>query len=602
VKLWNLFLALVLMSVSQISWSQEVVKKEYETVIERPVFQSTNRVILDQKKIQETKAPNLTTLLATQANLTVSNSNFQPGAIYLRGGDAGHILILVDGLPFYDASTLQRTVNLNDFDIKTIRRIEILKGSQSVLYGGQALSGVIKIETFPREMTPKYGAAGELGERNYRKVSAADFQPVSENSGVLVRAQASARDNRSPVLDSSLTYPSQLLSGDLGFMTQGTWNFFVKAQQINDKTHIANSNPATYQAVDAQQFIVETDIKGLSMGASSSSTLWRPQILAGYQISDRSFTEDPVTNSKYGGSLWNIRLEATPLDLEEVQILTGASYLKESFVYREAGAEVADSFNEQKGLFVKATYEPTPIVALESGVRTDFYKNSNHTESAQLGVTLYNALKFEYSTGFKAPSLSQLYSNYGNPDLQPEKSQSLSVSYETQLGQSQSFSASIFQTRLEGLIAILGTNPGRLFNVAKAETKGAEVQYSAETNFRLRTDLALGYQEPRDLENDRWLLRRPRESGSIRLTQKFGDTYAVGVEVLGNGERLDYFGGGQYGTLPAYFLTNVFASKALSENSSLYIRGSNVANDRYEDSRGYFNEGAFYFAGIEISN
>src|SRR5690349_21361478 len=116
--------------------------QKYETVIEDVSFNSASKVILDEETIKKSKAPSVTSLLATQANISVSSSNLQPGSIFIRGGDSSHILILVDGIPTYDASTIQKTMNLNTIDVKQIRRIEIIKGAQSVLYGGQALTGV----------------------------------------------------------------------------------------------------------------------------------------------------------------------------------------------------------------------------------------------------------------------------------------------------------------------------------------------------------------------------------------------------------------------------------------------------------------------------
>jgi iron complex outermembrane receptor protein/vitamin B12 transporter len=596
-----LILALLLGSVS---WAQEATPEKgqkYETVVYGGSFNSTSKIVLEENEIRQSKATNLTTLLATQANISISNSNIQPGSIYLRGGDASHVLILVDGLPFYDASTVQRTINLNQIDIKTIRRIEILKGSQSVLYGGQALSGVIKIETFPKEMSSKYGVFAEGGERNYKKAGGAVFVPTSVNQGLLARIEGAEKDNRSPVLDSSETYRGRLFTGDLGYLYSSDYDAFFKVGQIADRNEISDTNPFTYKAIDAKDFVAETNIRSLTAGLNLKKSSAKPKLLVGYQNSDRSFIQRPSADQKYGANLWNIRFESLPLDVEAAQILLGASYVKEDFIYRDSGLELANAFNEQKGLFSKGTLTLGPV-NLEAGLRTEYYKKQDHIESYQLGLSAFDLVKFEYSTGFKAPSLFQLYSIYGNQDLKPEKAQTYSVSFENQLNKSQYVSLAFFETHFSDLITTQGSYPNlKYYNVSRAETRGVEFQYSHQLESGLRGDLSLGYQEPRDVEKSQWLLRRPLQSGSLRLTQNF-QPYEIGYELMGNGERVDRFSNTEYGSLPAYFVSNTFASMQVNTQTSVYIRGNNIFNERFEESRGYFNEGAFWLAGVELTN
>ena len=246
-----------------------------ETVIEDRSFSSTSKIILDEAAIQKSRAPNITTLLSTQANIAVSTSNLQPGSIYLRGGDSGHILILVDGLPFYDASTVQRTMNLNEIDIKSIRRIEIIKGSQSVWYGGQALTGVIKIETFPKEIEKHQSATIEAGMRNYKKASAYGLQPLGDHDAVLARAQGSEKDNRSPMLGSEETYRGKLWSGEVGYLHQGDSDFFAKLGQLNDRNQITNTQftpPGftNFAAIDGNWVVSDVALTHLVVGWSGT--------------------------------------------------------------------------------------------------------------------------------------------------------------------------------------------------------------------------------------------------------------------------------------------------------------------------------------------
>jgi iron complex outermembrane receptor protein/vitamin B12 transporter len=573
-----------------------------ETVIRDNAFNSTSRIVLDEAAIRKSKAPNVTTLLSTQANIVVSNSSIQPGSIFLRGGDSSHILILMDGLPFYDASTVQRTLNLNEIDIKSIRRIEVIKGSQSVLYGGQALTGVIKIDTFPQDTESRSMAAVEAGRRDYSKVSVFGLKSLGDEDAVLARAQSSGKDARSPVLDSKETYWGRLHSGELGYLHRGTWDSFFKLGEINDENEITNSDPVTYKAVDASGFVASVDIKSLMGGVVGKNHPVKPKILLGYQVSDRSFIQRPMADWKYASSLLNVRGEATPVDEDKLTVFTGVSYSKETFVFRDSDVEQANAFNEQKGIFGKLNWYLQPRVVFELGLRSDFYKKSDHIESYQAGISFFDMLKLEYSTGFKAPSLFQLYSTYGNVDLLPEKAQTYTLSFEEQVGDQQSLSFSLFETHFNNLITTQGAYPAlKYYNVSRAVTKGGEVQYSYQTLSMLKADFSVGYQEPWDVDAARWLLRRPLKTASVRLTKSW-EKYDVGYEVTAIGDRLDRISTAEYGSLDSYMVSNVFASQQINDQQSIYLRGSNIFSQRFEESSGYFNEGAFWLVGYEIKN
>lgn len=575
-----------------------------ETVIQDSAFNSTSKVILDEGAIRKSKAPNITTLLATQANMAVSNSGLQPGSIFLRGGDSGHILILVDGLPFYDASTVQRTLNLNEIDIKSVRRIEVIKGSQSVLYGGQALTGVIKIETFPQDTESRSAATLEAGRYDYSKISLLGVKSLGDQDAVLARAQSSGKNARSPIWESTETYWGRLHSGELGYLHRGEWDSFFKIGQINDENEITASNMATYGAVDTSGYVASLDIKSIMGGVVGKNHAAKPKLLLGYQASERSFIQRPTADQKYGSSLLNVRGETTPIDHEELMLFAGASYIKETFVFRNNSVQSADAFNEQKGVFTKLNWYLQPQIVFEAGIRSDFYKKSDHIESYQAGLSFFEMLKLEYSTGFKAPSAFQLYSSYGNTDLQPEKAQTYTVSFEEQVGDQQSLSFALFETHFNNLITTQGSaqnNTLRYYNVSRAVAKGAEVQYSYKTLNHLKADFNVGYQEPWNVDSARWLARRPLKTASIRLTQSWEKSDA-GYEVIAVGERVDQFGPTTYGSLGAYMISNVFASQEIDAQKSVYVRGSNVFNERFEESRGYHNEGAFWLVGLELKN
>ncbi len=575
----------------------------YETVIRGTSFNSTSKVIFDQKAIQESKAPDLPSLLATQANISVVNSSFQPGAIYMRGGNASHILILVDGLPFYDPGSLDKTIDLNILDIKSIRRIEISKGAQTVLYGGQALVGVIKIETFPREIeNQKYGVV-EGGQRDYRKASLAAAQVLDSDQLLVGRVEFSEKNSRSPVLDSDVDYPTQNINGELGYLHRSDDELFFKVGRIDNKSKISTSDYTYFKAVDAKDFDTSLVVSSISAGYQSNQWKFRPTLHAGYQKADRHYEQpSSATDDKYSSDLVNVRLETTPVDLESVTLLAGASYSKESLVYRDiSNQENANDFAEIKGVFLKGDYRFNSNVNLEAGVRGDQILKNRNVSSFQLGATLWKDWKLEYATGYRTPSLMQLYGYAPNPDLEPEVSRTLTLDYSKSLSQNQKISFSLFETLFDNLIITQRQGGGRSknINIAKASTRGAEVMYSLDLPTETHVHFNYGYQEPWDVHNARCLLKRPLQTGSVGINQDFSKDRFL-YEVVWNGERIDYYSGTTFVSLDSYVISNASWTHLFTDQISAYIRGNNIWNKRFEVSRGYFDEGAFWLAGLEI--
>lgn len=574
----------------------------YETTVRSASFQSTSKIIIDEKAIKDSKAPNIATLLATQANINVASTNTQPSTIFLRGGDSSHLLILIDGLPFYDASTAQKTVNLNTLDVKTIRRIEILKGPQSVLYGGQALTGVIKIETFPLDLKDKASAVIEGGNFQYAKASVTGLKAnEAQDIAGFARAYWSQKMTLSPIKGSDWKYPNYLNGGDLAFISRGDFTSFVKVSQTNEKNDLQNSNPTTFAPIDTDDYKFKNRASSLSAGLSVPQMLMRPRLLLGHQASVRTYELAPSTNQYYGSALTNVRVEAEPIGNEFSNLLVGLSYQKEGFIFRNSGVESSNNFNEHRGVFAKWAHDFGSLLGYEAGLRSDFINHQDRVDSLQLGLTMLEKLKFEYATGFKTASLFQLFGSYGNKDLQPERARTYSLTYEN-IQDDQNFSVTLFDTYFDGLITTTGSFPTLKYNnVSRAQTRGVESAYSVTHADRLRGSVNLGYQEPRDVTNAKWLARRPLVTASLGLSKEW-EKDSVGAEIVYTGDRTDRATATTDRQLASRTLLNLNYTYNLSSQFSVYTRANNVTDQRFEQTSGYYDEGFFGLVGLEFQN
>ena len=564
--------------------------QEFETVVQEKIFNSSDRVVIDKAQIEKSKAPTLTSLLSTQANISVSSTPFQPSSLYMRGGDSGHILILVDGVSFYDAATIQRSFNLNSLDIRTVEKIEIIKGSQSVLFGGQALSGVIKITTIPAQAR-KPMVVLEGGTQDKANVGVS-YQKNWDQDLFSVRARVGQKNNESPVLNSHNIYPNKNLSTDLIYRHEAEWFTQGKLSYMSDEANSPSTNYATFQIKDADDFVIKNKQGAISVLTGSNKMSLAPLITLSQQWSQRTYdqaTSTPVTDQVYDGQVTQVRAEGRILNLEESQISMGAHYTKEAMVYRDVGVEKANVFSELRGVFTKYDQALGQDFKFSLGSRFESWEKQDGVLTGQMGLVFQENTKLEVATGFKAPSLFQLYSSYGNPDLEAEKSVSYSLSHQKAITENMNASMTLFYTEFSNLIATQGT-PAKYYNVAKSNTRGLEFSYSWNFAPTQQISFVAGYQEPWDETNHRWLLRRPLTTASMRYGVTW-DQWITQAELVAVGSRGDRTGPASYGEIPGYMIGNLSATYKFSEAYSSYVRIDNVANYRYQESYSYYSEG-----------
>lgn len=581
--------------------------QEFETVVKDIQFNSSSRIVIDHKEIEKSHAKSLTALLAAQANISIAQSNFTPSSIYLRGGDSSHVLILVDGVPFYDASTIQRTINLNSIDIKAVQKIEVIKGSQSVLYGGQALSGVIKIETIPQDLKSSGYVLAQGGtQKQIGGATGMNFN-AGDQSAFVIRGSYSQKDAASPVLHSSKKYPTRLGTGELGYINRNhPLNYLLKVQTSFDKTWIATTAFPAYSAADADGFETSTYQLNYTGYFSMPSSVLKPVFSVSNQQSARIFEQSYEdgggfpTKQDYKAELLNFRYEMTWIDFgPQFSLIFGGSLSKEKMTYKDKDIVKSDFNNEFSGYFFKAKSVVNSSLILEGGLRSDYKDQADQIGTYQVGATVFEDFKVEYSSGFKQPSLFQLFSDYGNTNLRPERSTSFSMTLDHKFSDNLYSSYTYFINKFENLIVIRGS-PQKYENVDSSETKGHEVSLTYDDKDRGTSyNLNLGYQEPVDNSQNTWLVRRPLRTASLKVRQDF-EKLGLGAEVIHNGSRRDKTGSTSFGTLSSYTLLHLIADYKWNEKVSFFSRVQNVTDIHYESSYGFYDEGVNALVGAQM--
>ncbi len=575
---------------------------DYETTVRDLSFKSTNRTVIDQDTIEKSKAPNITTLLQSYANIAVSSTSFQQSTLFLRGGDSGQILILIDGVPVFDPGSAQRTLNLNNISLKSIRRIEVLRGPQTVLYGGQALAGVIKIETFGKELTNIAGAGVEMGSSDYKQGQLFIERTLEENQAYVARINSSSKNQPSPVNGSDQVYPQSLVNADLAYTKRGSQDYVARFFRTDDKSTLTQANPPSYRTLDAQDLFFKTQLTGVAGSFKDKTSYLNPEISLGAVKAERSFiwpsntSNLTDTNEYYAGQLLDVRGLVTVLENDRFLWRWGGSYFKETLVFRDFGVEGSNTFGEQKGVFTKLDYNFADNYELELGERYESDTNLTPEPTSQIGLTLGKNTKIEYATGFRTPSQFQFWGRYGNADLKPERSISTSVTQDIPLTDRQSFSVAAFEVKFSNLIAAKGFPP-KYQNVSTARVQGVEFLYSSFLGDQGRGFFRYTYLEPKDLDSGDWLVRRPLNIAGAGLSWSFAKN-DLGLDASYNGDRSAQTGSKTTKVLAAYSLVNLSWINNITERLSVSLRVNNLLGEKYEESYDYLGEGRFVIFGL----
>jgi len=416
--------------------------------------------IISRETIEENPGKDLGQLLNEQANILVNSSYSNPGLnrnLYLRGAAAGYTLVLIDGQPLNDPSGFGGAYDIRLLPTEMIERIEILNGSQSTLYGTDAIAGVINIitregaaEGFRSDVKLAYGSLNTFNG------SAAVSGTIGKNS-YRVSYQRNTTSGMSEAEDPEDTGEFD----DDGFDQQ--------AVQFNWEYKPTES-------LSIKPFFRFSDFDGdYDAGAFSDapntyeSRLFNPGVNAQWKTEKANLTAnysfnatDRLFNSTFGENEFKGRFHHADLfgayELSEGIKLLGGANLQDMTMLSET-TTVTDPNIRIFSPYATLMAQPAEGLSLELGYRLNnhsrYGNNSTYSLAASYLINDQVRLFSSYSTGFRAPVLSELFGQFGaNEDLKPEESQTFDIGFQTWLfGDALSLQFSYFNRSIEQIIA-----------------------------------------------------------------------------------------------------------------------------------------------------
>ncbi len=586
------------------------------TRVEMPVSSVGSSVtVIDRERLRDRQCASVVQALRDVPGLDVVQSGGAGGtaSVFMRGAKSEQTLVLVDGVPLNNASDVGRGADLSQVPVENVERIEVLRGPQSTLYGADAMGGVINIIT-------KKGSGPASGEVSAEAGSFNTFNEKAEvrggNSRYNYSAGASRQDSQGI---SSANERNGNTEKDGYGRTEASARLGWTPVEEFEATGLVRWNQARYDydGYNMSGILADTDDRGeantLLLYGEGKATLfdgfWRPR-LGGSWVSQRR--ED---TSSLGHSLFDSLLQK--LELQNDLYFGKANLVTAGFEVQQESAEstyeamgYVDRFDRKtarhQSAYAQDVLTTGPLTTTLGG-RVDHYDVFG-TETTWRVAPVYDLaatgtrLRGSYGTGFKAPSLFQLYSIYGSPDLNPETSQGWDAGVEQDLmAGALTVGVTYFENQFDDMIDynFVTASYG---NVSQAGSRGVETFVAAKPVKDLSMRVSYTYTDAEDKMTGAELLRRPRNKAALDATYAFTSKFRGTAGLVYVGERQDEdFSIYQNITLDSYTLLNLYASYDVYKNVTLFGRVENLFDEQYEEVLGYGTPGRAGYGGIKVT-
>ncbi len=611
------------------------------TATKFPIKQSlTGKVVtvIDQQQLQRNSGKSIAEILNTQAGVVVNGSSNALGTnqdVYVRGAAAGKTLILLDGVPVYDASGISGAFDLNLVSADQVERIEILKGSQSTLYGSDAIAAVINIIS-KKGGPKKINTTANLAAGSFNTYKAAvSLNGTVNNTNYNVQYSKLISKGFSTALDKT---------DAADFDKDGMNENVVRAnfeQKINDKFSVhMNSQFSNYKTdadagpfTDDKDYTIKTKNTLAGVGAEYKAGKSIIHFNYNYNTTNRIYVDDSSNRSgfsyysegAYTGKSHFAELYSNITVTKHVDVLVGADYRnqltnQEYFSVSVFGAYASPELSDdsakvnQLGIYASMVVKDIKGFNLELGGRyNNFNKYGNvFTFSFNPSYVIKNSIKLfgNISSGFKAPSLYQVYSEYRTPigELNPEKSLSLEGGVQYYRNNVNLRAVYFYRSIKDNIVFVNSFNPpyGFYINADKQKDKGLELEASIDFGKVTLTANYVNLDGKIETNNGSKdtsffnLYRRPQQTIHLNAGIDILKNWNINIGVQSIGKRFEAVYASAPVEMPAYFTWNLYSTYTITKNVKVYADLKNITDEKYSEIMGYNSRRFNFMAGLSI--
>jgi vitamin B12 transporter len=632
----KIFLIYLLIISSKFYSQNDLINTELNEIIvsankyETSLFNTANSVsVITSDDIQKMQSNSVVEVLKSIPGLSISEQGGtgKLASVFMRGANSNFVLVMIDNVEINDPSSANNAFDFSSLQVNDIDKIEIVRGPQSTLYGSEAVSGVINILTKTGKGSPGVNIKGEGGSNNFYNGNISSSGSINRLSyfGNFSRIQT---DGISSIKGTNFekdgfSENSAFIKLGYEFNKSTDVNFSYKLNKSNtdlDQSESGGDDPNFTSVFESHLFSgkFKTSFFDENLETSFQASFFKNTITADDKVdnlrpltSSYSFYDGRRTFFNWQNNLKFLKNNIITLGIDSKSDQASSVYISES-EYGPFNSEFPKEKITTTGIYLQDLISYKNFSST-FGYRFDYNEKFGNVSTFRIAPMFFieasfTKIKGTFGTGFKAPSLFNLFAPYyGNIDLKPEKSSGWDLGFEQfLLNNKVSFGITYFKTDFEDM---LGYDENfKTININKAKSSGIEItlqiynveNFSIDANYTFNKSNDISSAEDENLQ----LIRRPKNYFSLNMNYEFSKTLNFGLALTHAGERFDNDFSAyptQRVSLKSYTLVDVKASYQVTEYLKLFGRIENLFDTEYENIIYYGTLGRSAYFGFDVN-
>ncbi|GAA4062460.1 TonB-dependent vitamin B12 receptor [Flavobacterium cheonanense] len=594
---------------------------------------------ISAQELQKKSGQSLATVLSSVAGVEINGNQSANGknlGYYIRGGKNQQVLVLIDGNPVTDASGISFEYDLRLLPVDQVESIEVMKGAASTLYGTGAATAVINIILKKSSKKPlQANAYVNIGSNNTStnsKYNGQDFNQGFSVNGTVKKVNylASINSTESDGMSQIAAPENQIYENDrfsrvnymskIGFkasekltldffgnydVLKNDYDFSFDNTGFND-TDLNKSNTEQFRfgfspkyKYNRGEFVINSSFTKLQRDYSEFNS-WT-SVIENSLYESRGINLDAFNKYKVTSDFFLV----TGVNYQFYDMLSETPYAnitRESTKFNMIDPYLTGVYTSKFGLNINAGARLN--VHSEYGNQVVYNINPSFSFGKEVPVKLLAS----YSTAYVTPSLYQLYSEFGNTKLTPEKNATIEAGFEVGLlNKKLIFNAVAFHREQNNSFGFYFDNVTfdsyyiNIEGINKAKGVETELSYVLNSKFKLNANYTFT-QVDKNLDR---LIPKHKANASVDYFASERLFFNLNYQYL-DGRKDVYFDGNTFGTasvkLGSYQLVNALVKYELIKNRlSIFGAATNILNEEFTENIGYSTRGRNFRLGLNIS-
>ena len=540
--------------------------------------------------------------IAAAPGVTINQNGAFGGlaSVRIRGAATDQTLVLLDGVPLGDPTSVGGGYDFSILDVADIERIEVLRGPQSTLWGSDAIGGVVNIIS----KRPKNGIGAKLFAEGgsfatFRGGAAATGGSDRADFRLSVSGITSNGISRADEADGNTeadAYDGLSFAGRGGVNLPHDIRIEAVARHMIGDTEIDGFPPPNFTLADSDDTSRTEQFTGaVTVLAPLFEKRLQNNLMVGHTDIQRTGNFGGFETVDNGDRLI-LRYQGTTAISDRHRFAFGAE--------REEN-EANDERTSINGYFALYEFKPFSSLKISAGVRHDDHSRFGGATTGRAAVawspSTYITLRGSWGEGFKAPTIFQLTQTFGalppNGDLEPETSEAFDVGVDLFAPNSRGqISVTYFDRDTDNLI-IFAPN-FRYENLDATTAKGVETRLQYALTDAIGVEVTHAFIDAEDAVTGERQIRTPRHSGDIALIYDGGGPLSGSAVLRYNGDETE----GPFGDdVDSWRRVDLAAAYTLSETIEIYGRIENLFDEQYQQISGFGTPGLSAYGGVRLT-